>query len=243
MKMTRIATALGFFVLSSVFVLSSRVAEAGSITTFTDRTVFDTSVGPTITDTFGDTFGFPISTGVLDASTNLMLASGDPILPGRVQPGVSYSTPMGSGNFFNLDANSGFAGAFLDGGLRAMGRNPLTVRFDGPVLGFGFDTNRLMGTTFRVTILFQSGARFTRVSPIPDSGPTVFFGFRSSEADIVSVQIVGRGGSFDFAVDNFSVAGRPALPEPSALCLIAMAMIALAVRVPRRRGERARASC
>jgi hypothetical protein len=143
---------------------------------------------------------------------------------------VTYSTPVGGGNFFNIDANSGFTGAFLDGGLGGTGQNPLTVRFAGPVLGFGFDTNRLMGTTFRVTIHFQSGSTFTNVNSIPESSSTVFFGFQSSAADIVAVRIAGRGGSFDFAVDNFAVAGGPAVPEPSITYLTAMALLALAMR-------------
>jgi hypothetical protein len=222
MKLTKIATALG------VLMLSSGVAEAGSIMAFTDRGAFEAALGPTTTDTFGQAFALGISTGRLDANTSLTPAIGDPIRPGRVQQGVTFSTPTGSGLFFNLDLNSGFDGAFLDGGLRAMGQNPLTVRFAQPVLGFGFDTNQLMGTTFRVTIVFQSGDRFTRVSAIPASGPTVFFGFQSSATDIVAVQVLGRGGSFDFAVDNFSVARQAAVPEPSALGLIALALLALA---------------
>jgi hypothetical protein len=233
MRIKGLATAFG------LLVLSAGVAEAGSITTFTSRSAFGAALGPTTTDTFGDTFGFPISTGVLDAATSLVPANGGPIPRGTVQPGVTYSTPIGSGNFFNIDANSGFTGGFLDGGLGGTGRNPLTVRFDRPVLGFGFDTNPLMGTTFRVSILFQSGARFTSVSPISDAGPTVFFGFMSSMADIVSVQILGRGGSFDFAVDNFAVARAPAVPEPSAMGLLALVVLALALRDRFWRGERA----
>src|SRR5262245_47999908 len=211
-------------------VLYSGTAEAGSITTFTTRSAFDASIGRTTIDTFGDAFAFPISTGVLDARTNLVSANGDPIRPGRVQSGVTYTTPVGGGNFFNLDANSGFTGAFLDGGLGGTGRSPLTVRFDAPVLGFGFDTNRLMGTTFRVTIHFQSGSVFTNVNSIAESSSTVFFGFQSSAADIVAVRIAGRGGRFDFAVDNFAVARGAAVPEPAVSCLTALALLALALR-------------
>lgn len=224
-----IAATLGL----SLVLTSSGAAQAGSITTFTDRGAFSTSIGATTIDTFGDTFAFPISTGTLDARTNLISASGAPILPGRVQSGVTYSTPVGGGNFFNLDANSGFTGAFLDGGLGGTGRNPLNVRFDAPVLGFGFDTNRLMGTTFRVTIHFRSGSSFTNVNSIRESSSTVFFGFQSSVADIVGVRIVGRGGSFDFAVDDFAVARGAAVPEPSVIGLMAMALLVLAMRSSR----------
>ena len=232
MKQMTIAVTLG------LALISTGSAEAGSVTTFTDRAAFNASIGPTTTDTFGDTFAFPIATGTLDSSTNLVPVNGDPILPGRVQSGVTYSTPVGDGNSFNIDANGGFSGAFLDGGLGATGQNPLTVSFAAPVLGFGFDTNRLMGTTFRVTIDFQSGTTFTNVNSIPQSSSTVFFGFQSSAADIVRVQIVGRGGTFDFAVDDFAVASGAGVPEPSAASLIALALLALAMRGPRRSGLR-----
>ncbi len=86
-----------------------------------DRSTFNAAVGTNSTDTFGPTDAFPISTGILNSSTNLTTATGGPILPGLIQPGVTYSTPIGTGFFFNIDAGGGFDGeAFLDGGLGSL---------------------------------------------------------------------------------------------------------------------------
>ena len=58
-------------------------ALAGSITQFSSSALFNAAVGgsPTV-ETFGDTARFPISTGVLNSSTNLVVSTGPAITPG-----------------------------------------------------------------------------------------------------------------------------------------------------------------
>ena len=92
-------------------------AHSGTITQFTDRSTFDSAVGSTTVEDFTDDSHFPIATGVLNSSTNLAVGNGSPIIPGMIQPGVTYSTTV-SGNAsvydFNIDAGGGFTGGFLD---------------------------------------------------------------------------------------------------------------------------------
>ena len=81
-----------------VVVLAAAVGEAkaDAITTYSDRTAFDSAVGSPLTvETFTSSYHYPISTGVLNSSTNLIVANGSPILPGDIQPGVTYSTAIG----------------------------------------------------------------------------------------------------------------------------------------------------
>jgi len=203
---------------------SSSPAFAGSITAYSDRATFTAAVGgsPTV-ETFGDVPRFPIPTGVLNSSTNLAVDFGPPITPGLIQPGVTYSTPIGTGLFFNIDGGGGYTGGFLDSLSSGL---PLTVIFDGPVSGFGFDTNGLMGSTFDLTINFLSGSPYFDLWQTPG-----FFGFTSSSQDIVSAVIVGRGGNFGFDLDNFTYSdvgpGTTVVPLPAPLLLLATGLFTL----------------
>jgi hypothetical protein len=214
-------------------------AKADSITIFTDRPTFNAAVGATTTDTFGSTLAFPITTGVLNASTNLVTADGGPILPGLIQPGVTYSTPIGTGLFFNIDSGGGFPTPFLDAGLDSQSQ-PITVTFANPVFGFGFDTNTLMGSAFQVTINFTAGAPFVSSALSLASSSLQFYGFEDTTgSDITSVTILGNspvgGVDFQAAFDNFSVAGNPAgapasgVPEPTTALLLVTGLAALLV--------------
>jgi len=175
---------------------------------FDDRTAFDAAVGSTTLEDFTDTHHFPISTGILNSATNLVVTFGSPILPGDIQPGVTYSMPIGTGQFFNIDEFGGFVGGFLDG-LKDPEFDPVTIAFDNPVAAFGFDMNQLMGGSFDITIQFTSGPDFVGNFPVTQSLSLEFVGFQSEQIDIETVIIQGDGtGGFDYAFDNFAFGGK-----------------------------------
>src|SRR5450759_1202603 len=80
----------------------SAVAHA-SIIVFSDRTSFTTATGATTVEDFGTVVVIPISSGILNSAT-------DP----TILPGVTYSTPVRTGLFFNIDAGGGYTGGLLD---------------------------------------------------------------------------------------------------------------------------------
>jgi hypothetical protein len=221
-----------------------RVAEAGGITDFTDRPTFNAAVGAPLTvEDFTDSDHFPITTGILNSQTNLVVESGSPITPGLIQPGVTYSTPIRSdapgGFFFNIDAGGGFAGGFLDGLGAPSPSTALTTTFDNPVNGFGFDTNTLMGTQFTITINFTSGP--ADVETLPINGAS-FFGFVSTATDIQSATLFGNSSTFTFGIDNFTfpTSAANAVPEPSSAVLASLATLTGLVYGWRRRHGRGR---
>jgi hypothetical protein len=215
------------FSLVLLMVLMGVSANAATITDYSNSPAFQTAIGgPGTLETFTSNSHFPISTGVLNSSTNLPSIG---ITPGMIQPGVTYSTPVGSSYFFNIDAGGGFTGGFLDGFYGGDPGRKLTVTFNTPVAGFGFDTNSLMGNTFGITINFSSGSPYTQSYTVPGSGSS-FFGFVSNGAGIESAVIGGQGNpGFAFALDNFQFGGTPsAVPIPGALLLFGPGLVGLA---------------
>lgn len=222
----------------SVFLLALALPAALSaqtvITTFSSLTDFNNAIGSaTVTvEDFTSTFHFPISTGILNSDTNL---PGIGIVPGTIQPGVTYSTTIGTSNFFNIDAGGGFSGGFLD---TVTGVGPLTITFNGTVTAFGFDTNTLMGSSFTITINFTSGAPYTNSFGITSSLP-VFYGFGSNFDNITSVILLGQSSSFTFAIDNFRFTNASVIPEPGVAWLLGAGCVGMAVLRLRRRRRQA----
>jgi hypothetical protein len=217
----KIQRAMAAATLASVILISTDAF--ATITLFSNQAAFEAATGATTVEDFTPSFHFPITSGILNSSTSDVVAFGDPIVSGEILPGVTYSTPIGTGNFFNIDAGGGFTGGFLD---TITGPRVLTVTFSGDQTGFGFDTNSLMGN-FTVVI---NGTYVENFSAVSSSTPT-FFGFQSSSKDITSVTIAGDNPTFGFAIDNFTYSAS-AVPEPStwAMMLLGFAGLGFAAR-------------
>jgi hypothetical protein len=208
-------------------------AASAAITTYSDRAVFTAATGVTTIETFGPIAAFPIASGILNSSTVGCCANGT-IAPGLILPGVTYSTPVGTGFFFNIDAGAGYEGGFLDGLSNNQSNGILTISFDSAQSAFGFDTNGFM-PNFDLAIYDATGQIYS--SNFSTSGFT-FYGFESSAANIVKVTInnTSRAG-FDFALDNFTFngSGGGAVPEPSSWAMLLTGFGALGVAMRRRR--------
>jgi hypothetical protein len=191
---------------------TATASQADVISTFTNRATFNAAAGVALTvEGFTDSHHFPISTGILNSETNLdgFMFGGAPILPGDIEAGATYSTPIGQGNFFNIDIGGQHVGGFLDslGGL-----HPLTVDFTGvdpsvarSISAFGFDLGSIGGGTqfTTVTISFEMGP--DQVFAVPYDFMTVnFFGFVSDTQDITSVSIINDATFLAFDLDNFT---------------------------------------
>ena len=216
-------------VLLAVLLLAAP-AGAGTITLSDRATVLAALGGSAVVDDFGVEAAFPIPAGVLDATTSLVTEFDGPILPGRVAPGVTYSTAIGSGAFFNIDAFGGFDGGFLSG-FQQVAPFPLTVSFAAPRQAFGFDTNYLMGARMTVQVFFLDDPTQSFSLAVPDALDALTgFGFTSSLPDITGFSVASEAAEFEFAfaVDNVTFAAiEVAVPEPAALALFGAGLAGL----------------
>lgn len=208
---------------------------AASASVSFDRVAFESAiVGPYTVETFTDASHFPISTGVLNSTTELAVEVGPPIHAGDIQPGATYSSPVGPSFFFNIDAGGGFVGGFLDGFYSGLPDRALTIAFDHGVSAFGFDTNQLTPNV-NVELLFAD--QTTQLHSFQVTGP-LFLGFNALDAAIVGAKIGGQGNqtSFAFAVDNvtFNSPSVTAVPEPEALAMVIAGFAMLGVLARRR---------
>ena len=180
-------------------------AAGTTVQVVTDPQVYEQSAGGrAVIEDFTDDEHFPILSCRLSSGTRE-----EGLQPGDIEPGVVYSTHCSDAALFELNIDGGsFEGGFLDGfhhGER-FDKRALRVRFTEPVRAFGFDTNELMGRTFKVRIIHSDG-RVQVIGGLDVSAgffQTQFFGFVSDAADIERVRILGNGNrTFGFALDNF----------------------------------------
>jgi hypothetical protein len=212
-------------------IAATGIAKAG-IVDYTDRSTFTTVTGASTIEDFGPTSHFPITSGTLNSSTN---EAG--ITPGLIKPGVTYSTPVGSGNFFNIDLGGGFTGGFLD----RRGAGILTITFDQAQSAFGFDATFLMGG-FNVTINSDSQVLSNQNFNVVRGGTLAFFGFSDSTADIKSVTISNSGSAFvgvGFAIDNFTYGATvtSSVPEPSTWAMMILGFAGVGFMAYRRKSK------
>jgi len=194
--------------LATLFVAGTIPSHAGVITC-SNRAMFNKAIRvPVSVEDFTSGFHFPITTGILNSLTSLVVAYGEPIAPGTILPGVTYSTQPGTGHFFNIDAGAWYVGGFLDSYDPGTPDRALTVTFDRPVRGFGFDANSQMGN-FNVTVHLSDRPDFSVNYPVVPSLDPAFFGFISGRPDIASVTIRGDDYFCPFALDNFTFPTPP----------------------------------
>jgi MYXO-CTERM domain-containing protein len=203
-------------------------ASAGTITTYFDRPSYEAdAVAGQIVEDFTDTFHFPISTGILNSETNLPDIG---LFPGMIEVGATYSTEIGQGNFFNIDAGGGYTGGFLDGFEPSDREVKVAFHLEDPnvprnVNAFGFDIGSLGAADFDVKITFADGSQQDFNFAYPDD-PS-FFGFQSDAQDIASVVIGNNGGFFAFDFDNFTY---DRVPTPGAAALLGLGGLVAARR-------------
>jgi hypothetical protein len=224
--------------------LTQTVATADMISTFHDPyhqtapALFVAEVNAPLTvEGFTNSFHKPIPY-VLNTSTNHSPNQGNPIRPGDIQPGATYSSPSPASHgsyfsFMNIATGGGYTGGFLQG----VGATPLTITFDHATSAFGFFSNTDYGS-LDVHINFTSGQSYDASFDqfVMYEG---FLGFVSDSADIASVILSPpnqRGDLFHVSLDNFTFANVAAVPEPgSALLALCGGLGLIGFRAARRR--------
>ena len=212
------------------------VAAADPVRVFADRGQFGAQVGRVAVETFGPGSCLSQNRSSLDAATGIQCSpdhrlksavtyQADDQLQNRPWPGVVID---GGGG--------GFEGGFISS-IRSetVPASALTVLFERPVAAFGFDTNRLMGSSFTLTIdSFQELP--TETFTVEPTFAPQFFGFQRGSADIRRIVISGSGMRLvpdrdlftGFAVDNFTFGGTGfdtlVTPEPATLTLLMIGM-------------------
>ncbi|MBL0170290.1 MAG: hypothetical protein IPP90_06080, partial [Gemmatimonadaceae bacterium] len=184
-------------VVAFAAVVLSSVSLQAQITVYNTNLAFLGAVGPVTIEDFTSDYHFDLGS-TLNSLSAYTPGSGTPIAPGDIKAGVTYSV---SGGPLVIDAGGNFTGGFLDGLYNRNTVGPLTATFAGPVSGFGFLTNQLMGTFFDITINYVGGSYTNQIAL---STGNQFFGFVSGAQNITSVVIGGDSQVFNFALDDFT---------------------------------------
>lgn len=226
-------------VLALVALFSVSGVNAATITTFTDRSAFNSAVGTTTLENFTNAAHYPIPNGALSSTTSFTSIYTAPLNAGDIKAGATYTTPVTTDTafYFNIDAG----GLFTNGGaLDSLSKtSKLTISYDPLVAAFGFDAYQYM-SEFDVMINFLGGSSYTKHFSFSTS--VQFFGFQSDAADIQSVVIGGTNTIMGFAIDDHSYGGTPSpVPLPSATWLLFSGLLSL-IGVARRSKQAYRAA-
>jgi len=223
--------------LAALLLLMAAPPASAQTTTFNNRADFQSSLSSFVVEDFTPTAHLNIASGVLNSSTT---ESG--LSPGDIEAGVTYSVGVDPslGPFqFNIDmGGTGLSGGILDGLRLGRADHPLTVKFDAPTEGFGFDTSTVvMGNQFTVLFNFADSTSWAKTFTIPAPATLAFFGFRTTGAGITSAMIAGNERSFGFGLDNFTFQRGTvsAVPEPISLALFAPGLAVVGLLKRRRR--------
>jgi hypothetical protein len=222
------------------------VATADMISTFHDpyhqtapALFVDEVNAPLTVEDFTNSFHYPIGyTLNTNTSYSSWDMSGNPIHPGDIQPGVTYTAVKpdhinSAYDRMGIRTGGGYSGGYLQG-VRS---TPLTITFDHATSAFGFFSNTDYGS-LDVRINFTSGQSYDASLDqfVMYQG---FFGFVSDSADIASVVLSPpnqRGEIYHVSLDNFTFANVAAVPEPgSALLAVCGGLGVIGFRAARRR--------
>ena len=189
-------------------------------------------------ETFSLPDHFDIPYGQLNSKTDVSFASGPPIKPGDIQPGVSYNIAS-SGSKLAVAGGNLFADGLFD-------YKPLYVYFDKPVHEFGFDSVDMSQVDITVSFVDTSEKNFHAYA----SGQ-MFWGITSQGGATISSVRIGSTHLFppraqyitSFAIDNRTyAAGTSApptpvpspIPEPETYALMLMGLVGVAAAAKRK---------
>lgn len=215
--------------LSIAIAFSANMANAASLSVFSDRTSFNAVSGPTVTEDFTYTHHIGLKSDVLNQYTNE-----NGVTPGDIEAGVTFSrvTPRTSeGYSLIINAGGGFnLGGWLHS-YRSTGTSALNIAFDNPVYAFGFDTKApYMGTGFDMTVNFGSEPSVSFNTSLGSGTALQFFGYVSGLSAITSVTILATGDDRNnFALDDFSFSTVSVVPLPAALPLYSAGLAVMGI--------------
>ena len=185
------------------------------ITTFFDRSTFETAVGTLITEDFeafdGQVFagGSVVDLGPFTITQDSTLTSF-----GRISAASSPSIDVNGTVQVNGSVQSDLNGGPV-----------FTLTFDNPIRALGFDTTQLNATN---QIALDGVLALSTANP-PFHGGDVFVGFTSTTPFTVLTYILVNSADV-FGMDNLAFAEAVQVPEPSTLGLLAAGLLGFAFR-------------
>ena len=230
--------------LAAALLAVPAAAQAGTVTVYTDRALFEAAAGPVAVETFDDVPGayeFPAFWPEHGSATyaDRPLVVGDLTL--RTTGARSGSASTESWNGVNQGPAADIFGNGIDGtnAARVMTWDEdtvFTITFAHAVTAFGFDT-RGLNDPARTPGEARTGISLTDTLIVPSivgpkytEGPVRFLGYVSDTA-FSSVSFLRLGDSDRFGLDNvtYSAAGAAAspVPVPATLPLLALGLGAL----------------